>query len=241
MKNECGFVSTALLVLLPLLATAFSVIAASFYMMKDDAIARHNCRVALLESQAEVAKDLEKLLNMNSRAKILRTRRSSAEAKVIATAGAPPLNAIAQAELQEVNAEQTAFGTRQRLLIAHAKSISRQGPSQASLRVRKVLISNQIAQSEKNARSDLSPTSQTAQFNVLASPIHSPSPDYQPSPGFREQQEMKLSWSFYVSDFLPNWLNGFLPAGQLRSKAECSATLEKEDTQWRPRLTADKR
>jgi hypothetical protein len=52
---------------------------------------------------------------------------------------------------------------------------------------------------------------------------------------------MKLAWSFDVADFLPMWLKGFIPTRRLRSKAECSVTLEKEENQWRPRITADKR
>lgn len=234
--NQKGYVTTALLILMPLLLAILAVAAASYLIFKDDGKSRHLCRLELLRAQAEVATDLKTLLALNPNAKVLRLRRKIAEAKVAATVGSPA-NAAALAELRLVISAQSALAAKQRALIAHAKIVSRSSPLKTAGRIRFELQQTQRSRTEANRYSSIDVGTASAAFDVVATPIDSPTPDYQPSPSFRDRQEMKVTWTFDVSSFLPDWIRPLVHSANLSGQAECSATLEKENNRWVPRIT----
>lgn len=234
--NERGFVTAGLLVLTPLLITIIALAAAAYFLLTSDSAARHECRLQLLKAQSEVANDLNKLLEMNDEALRLRLRREQAEAHVIATSGTPAV-VFAEMELNAVINQQTFFAAQQRALILHARTISQQGPARAQIHVRP-------AAERTRARQDTPLQLQAAQklgaFTVIASPLNSLTPDYQPAPRFSQHQEMRLQWSFLIDRFLPGWLRQYLATSGLHARAQCSATIEKENGRWEAKLSADK-
>lgn len=235
--NERGFAMLSTLILLPLLITITALSGATYMLLRSDGATRHECRVELLRIQSLIARDLRRLLDLNPEATRLRYRRQAAEAKVAMTA-ATPAGAIAEMELSQVIAEQLLLAAKQQSLIQGARILSHVGPEWARQRVHR--------SSEKTKpRSSLSPLDFTAQvqgsgFPLVASPLFSPTPDYQPARDFSRLQEMKVVWSFSLEKFLPPWFQKHLPITKLKASARCSATIKEESGQWQARLTADK-
>lgn len=234
--NERGFVTIGYLIVLPLLITIVALATAAYLLLKNDGAARHECRLELLQTQAQVARDLRRLLDMNTQAQELRLRREEAEDEVAATAETPAV-ALAELKLNEVIAEQVIFSAKQKALIAHAKTLSRTGPTTAESRVHPTAESIRAPSSRSL---DFSSRHRGGAFAVIASPPTSLTPDYEPETDFSRQQEMRLQWSFSIERFLPEWLKRYLPVSGLRALAQCSATIEKEGGKWNAKLTADK-
>jgi hypothetical protein len=235
--NQRGFLTISLLIFMPLLISTIAVVAGAFFLFKSDSSTRHECRVQLLNVQAEVAEDLKKLLAMNSRAKALRKRRMMAERAVI-LALEPTTKATAQAALLAVIVQQLTFGANQRALILHAKWLSRTGPESA--RVKIVRTVRQTSSERSTSNLPITTHTQSGAFNVVASPIGSPTPDYNPSAEFSKSQRMKVRWNAAITKLLPAWFSQALDLEHLQFSGNCSVTLEKEKRKWLPKINRDR-
>ncbi len=235
--NERGFLTVSLLIFMPLFMSILAVIAGAFLLMKGDSSTRHECRMRLLSVQTEVASDLKKLLAMNQQAAILRRRRLLAERAALA-AVEPASKTAAQAALLAVIVQQLAFGVQQQALIIHGKWLSTSGPESARA---KIISTAQQTRPEPSANSlPVNTHTMVGAFHLIATPPGSPTPDYKPAPGFSRTQKMKVRWSLPVNRFLPAWFNQILDLDGIRTSAECSATLEKENRKWHPKISKDK-
>jgi hypothetical protein len=227
--NERGFVTVSLLALLPVLAAVLAAVAATFLLMKTDGAAKQACRVEVLRTQASLAKTLRDLMALNSQARNLRVRREAAEAAV-AMGEAP-----AAITLEVIMLQQTALAARQELLLAKGKLLSRTGPTLALVKAKAAVRSSSSGFSSRPVA--VTGHTSSASFDVVAEPPMDMTPDYVPSPRFRDRQEMKASWSFDLTAFLPDWVRKILGSDHLKMTGECSATLEKGETQWEPKIT----
>jgi hypothetical protein len=241
MKNERGFMSVALVALLPLLIALFAL-GAAYFIIKNDGEARHTCRVELLRAQIQIAADLRELMGLNPEAEVLRQERSLAEEELEASMaeGPGPMTAAAQVKLSLVIAKQEAFSIKQKLIISRAKMRSRLAPRRAVATVHAKLQVSHHAQAPEASADGFNSNVRLAAFDVTAEPPNSPTPDYNPSPHFRDRQEMKVRWSFDVTSYLPPWLQKITASSGVRAEAECSTTLEKEGNKWDPRITKGK-
>jgi hypothetical protein len=241
MKNQAGFATVAMVVLLPLLLALFAI-SAAYFIFKNDGEARHTCRTELLRAQSQIATDLKELLSLNTDAFLLREERRLAEEAVVAsTIESPGLGtAAAEIRLAQVIAKQQIFAIKQQLIISRARQRSLTSPGRALESVRLKLAASARVQSEDGLPYEFSSRSKPAFFDVVAQPKDSITPDYQPSPEFQRHQEMKARWSFNVGSFLPPWLRKIVPATGLQAQADCSTTLEKEGNSWEPRITKGK-
>lgn len=233
MKNENGFITSAFLILLPLFVAVLASITAAYFLFTADSRARQVCRVEVLNAQTTLAKDLNRLIDMNTQAAALRAKRKQAEA--LAASGQPQ----AVAALQAVIAEQIAFSAQQRLLLMKARLLSRTAPS--------VALTKAMASIRKSAfgfaafdfsAEAINGSAHSAAFDVLPSPPTDLTPNYRPSALFTRNQEMRARWAFDVAKLLPPWLRRLVQAQGLhrRSEGDCSATIEK-GRKWEPKMT----
>ena len=240
MRNQKGFASVTLLILTPLIVAAVAVLAAGYLILKADGQTRHLCRVRLLSAQAKVSADLRDLMALNAQAANLRTERQLADNEVRAAAEFPPLLPAAQAHQVSVIARQLTLAMNQKRLILHATMESKMAPVQTSHEVQDTLTSLGLTQTEDHFSIGFRGKTQTASFDVVASPKSNLTPDYNPSRDFENKQVMKISWSFQASALLPAWLRPLAVSSNIRARAECSAGLKKGDQQWQASLNADK-
>lgn len=230
--NARGSITVSLLVLLPLLLTALSVLSALYIILKADSVSRHVCRVTLLSAQTNVANDLANLMKLNPKARALRQAREIAEKARLFAVG--PKRVAAEAALRAVIVKQNLLAAEQKRLISKAKLTSRRAPLQARREIYRSL--NQIKWTNTDADLNSNSSSrgfrlntevQTALFDVTPEPKDSLTPDYLPSPEFSKHQEMTIDWKFDAIALLPSWLQAFLKTSALEAKADCSATLER--------------
>ena len=227
------------LALLPLLVAIMGVVLAGYLLLIADAKARHTCRVEILRAQEEVAKNLNALLALNPRARVLRLRRAHAEAKVLATVALPAAHLRAQAELKIVIREQVELADQQKKLLLRteiaAKAVSPRTLNRTRQRIRET--ENRHA---GDSRDGWRSAKKNAVLAVVPTPANSLTPDYMPDAEASTRLDARVSFSLAVTSLLPDWLRPLVDAERIRTQAECSATLEKEDSKWVPRLTAAK-
>lgn len=242
--NHRGFATTSLLALLPVLLAGAAVCAAGFLVLRTDGEARHACRIELLRSQERIAERLKKLLEMNLGARQLRIERDIAE-RAVAIAVTPPAKAAALAALEAVKIRQVAYAVRQQTLILKARMESWSGPTQGARAVRKALNEAKRRQSEQLEKNntpslDLTTTPRPALFELTNTPKESLTPDYQPSRQFSERQTMAVRWNLRIAALLPSWLRSLVASTDITLRAQCLATLEKENDEWKPKLKLDR-
>lgn len=229
----------ALLALLPLLLAVIAVVAGGLLVLRIDGQSRHACRVMLLQEQARVAEILERLRAMNPGARSLRMRRTTAE-NMLKHASTPPLKAAAWIALQEVIAEQAVFGARQKALIMQGRQVSLSAPLKAKTSVRRLFVSTRLVQGETNVELGFMSRTRVPRFELMAKPIDSPTPDYEPPAGFDQRQLMSVGWSVRISALLPDWIVPLAKTSPLKLQASCSATLEKGKDKWVALLKTDR-
>src|ERR1035437_9398500 len=123
-----GFAMVSLLALFPLLATLFVCLGAAFYIMKRKALAQAICIQQPTRMQEDLKNPLEKLLQLNPRATLLRARRQAADTNLHSAqaSGYPPVIAAAKAQQVAVIVEQTALRGKQLVLLGEAWRIREQ-------------------------------------------------------------------------------------------------------------------
>lgn len=249
--NQEGFVTTALLILLPLLLSAGLVVAAAGLLLKTDNRLRHLCRHELLRAQDEIANDLHQLLRLNRKAMFLRQQRRLAESMIL-NPQTRPAGLLLRAA---VKARQGPLALEQRSLYLHAKAKSSFAPRWVrrsladELRKMQSLFSEPRRQeADSISITDLAHQSslESASFDVTISPPDSETPDYRPSPRFQERQVMRVRWRFRVVALFPAWIRRWIKGSNLRLNSQCAAGLERISVKtggmekWRPTLIADK-
>ena len=237
LRSNRGFTVVGLLVLLPLLVSLVTSCAGAMLLLAADAELKHECRSTLLEAQSEIAEDLETLMKLNESASALRRARATAEAAV-RLAVAPPAIAAARAALVAIKAKQVALAAKQTSLLFRAKSKSRSTPLKAKLKLHRKLRDKARRLESRDSTFETRLT--TASFDVVASPRDSLTPDYHPTAGFTERQEMSVAAQWSVTSLLPEWLRRWLGREDLKMKTTCRATIVKGKRGWRSLLKTDK-
>lgn len=238
MKSQSGFSALGLLILLPLLISIASVVAAAMALLSTDAQMKQECRTTLIRAQDEIANDLESLMKLNEQASELRLEREEAEAAVVAASEFPPALAAAQAKRLAVIAQQIVLAAKQRRLWAHAKKESGSAPLKAKLKLHRAL--RERAQTFSSQAVALNSRLQPAEFDVVRRPADSLTPNYEPSPQFSARQEMQVEVEWSITSLLPDWLRKLLGGEDLKMKTTCQATIDKGDEGWRSLLKGDR-
>ena len=238
--NQRGSITISLLVLTPLFLAVLACSAGTYLTIRTDAKSRHICRVQLLSSQMRVAQLLEDLLALNSSAHRLRREREIADRNV--RLAPPAVKFIAVAHQLTVIGRQLVLAAKQKELILRGKLESFKGPSSASRKISEGLAHDQALFSDRSVQLSAKTSVDVAFFDVVPEPRGSLTPDYLPSANFERRQTMRLRWQMSVGPLLPSWLTDSFTTqkflAQLKLKAECSATLRKENSKWQPILSA---
>lgn len=242
--NERGFSTVLLLALFPLLLTILLVLSSGYLVIRADGETRHVCRVALLQSQEEVAILLEDLMKLNKRASTLRKQRKVAE--TAARFPSAESKVIAETALAFIKAQQAQLAAEQKRILFQARAISRQSPYKTRSKILRALHGLRSISSPRRRGPDFEFKVQGGSFDVIATPVGSMTPNYSPSPLFSERQSMMVRWTYSIGDILPTWWLSFDPASsQLRLSADCGATLVKprlgkRSLLWEAKLKMDK-
>lgn len=183
-KGDSGFAAISLLSILPLLLAGAAVVSSAYLVMRSDSATRHVCRLSLLNGQEKVAEKLRELVTLNKEAKALRKKRSRAE-KALRSAPSPDLKALAALNLAIVIAEQQRLALEQRRLILAGQTLSRTEPAKAAGFVERALFNLQSSQAEDRLRLLFKSRVTPGRFDVVATPINSITPDYNPSINFQ--------------------------------------------------------
>ncbi|MES2964883.1 MAG: hypothetical protein V4760_13410, partial [Bdellovibrionota bacterium] len=118
------------------------------------------------------------------------------------------------------------------------KAKSRSTPLKTKLKLHRTLRDKARLLENRNAA--LESRVRAATFDVVASPRDAITPDYHPSAGFTERQEMRVEAEWSVTSLLPAWLRQWLGRDDLKVKTTCRATIAKGTKGWRSLLKADK-
>jgi hypothetical protein len=226
-KCNGGFGSTALLAGLPLLLSLFFFIAQLYQVLHLHSATHFRCRTTLLKGQEQLSELLARLLQLNSRARVLQTLEAAAERALQASlvSGNPAAIAAAKAQLAAVHAQQMAFAFVQNTILSEARLIAAQLPA-------RVMSAYELSGATPRGQK------QTFPFGLAVEPVpaRSRSPVYRPVTNFETAQAIGVGWSIPTESFIPSLLSGyFQSATELRGR--CAATIKKEKHQWSAELT----
>jgi hypothetical protein len=219
--NQRGVSTIFLLGLLPFfLALGFGFAAFSL-AFKSYVQAQHRCRVHVLRAQHRMAGSLNKLLELNPRARTLRTERTAADRSVTAAASFPPALAAAKAWQASVIALQLQLAAQQRTLLSTARMDGAQELSELNLESGRIGV--QLG--------GVPPT----RLKVLARPMSDLSPDYEVVPVFEKAQEIRLTWkipqrTYFKIAFKTIPPNASKDFGVL--SGACAATMKRLNGKW---------
>ena len=140
MRNQKGFLVGILVVFLPLVLLSFAAVSKLKALIHPDQAALHECRVALLGTQAHAALSIQKILDLNSEVEDLRVEHliAQAELDLALAAPVPQPEAVAAAELEirRIEAAQFELGLLQKSLISEGNERLAQDVNKAEARVR---------------------------------------------------------------------------------------------------------
>lgn len=213
---------------IPLLLTVLFATGLALYALKRKSLAQSICVQQASILQNNLKGPLLKLLKMNTQAKILRARRTVAEARLVQAlaSGHPAVIAAAKLARDVVVLEQTAFHSKQLALLNEAQRL--RAHDQRELRRRVSLFP---------AAGVSTPASFPLALAVEPVPATSPSPDYVPVPGFEYAQQQSFEFSINVAADFP-FVRDFVASGWQTSR--CSVTLSERSGQWALKILAAK-
>lgn len=225
LKQENGFAAVVFLTILPVLLAGLFFLLFSQYYLKNWMQSLHICRTELLETQASVGKDLDRLMKLNPQVKALRIALNIAYIQLAAAIAAqnPAAAAAAQARIMQIKQQQRLLAGVQKALIFSANSKMLSGPLKVSRRLRE---QDQWNQARMPALFSFR-THQIRTFpNTLAVKPDSPDapPVYELQKDFTQAQALNVSWT---SEFQTNTKERF---GWIQNhhklKQNCSASLK---------------
>lgn len=238
MKSENGFASILLLAILPLILAGGLALFAFFAFIKLDLATLNICRAKQLEVQNKVAKNLERLLRLNSQALRLRFAQAHAE-KVLAAAlktALPPAIAAAEARLLSIKLRRQSLDLRQKNII-----------DEANLRVQRGAtgLAKELHYEAQRHTAPLASWFQgrlslgTSKIPSLAVKADLPevAPLYELLPEFAEAQAWTQRW--HLDFATTSWVRKYLMFKQRFARA-CTTSLYPDGAQWMARMKKDK-
>lgn len=238
-SNE-GFASILMLTALPVLLAALMFFAYSSFLVKNWMQSLHICRSGLIQTQKEVAVDLEALLRLNPLAQTLRLRLKMAYIKLAAAIASQNWGVAAQAriEISQIKAQQKKLDIAQKLLIQKANLRMKTGSFKVyqELRSQNTFIAQRLPWFFS-----FSIQAQMPRPNVLAVKSDTPemAPVYELKNAFERLQALSVSW---ISRFASGeqkdmkWISN----KHIR-KDSCSITLSSKDNlSFYPQMIEDK-
>lgn len=229
MKSQKGFISIAFISIFPLLVAAAFATYFSYSFLKSDLAVLNVCRSEQLETHNQVAKQLKKLLGMNSSAIKLRLREKLAEQKLLLAmaSGNPIAIAAAETHLAHVKALRLKLAFRQNVAIQSANT---------NLKIATYQISNSLKREWGKHMQQMAPwISSRLEIQPSPTPLLAIRPDfpdiapvYEPVPNFEEQQSWVHSWQLQL-EVKSLHFNG-------RFQRSCSTSLYQDKSDWIGRL-----
>ena len=213
MKNQNGFSSTTLLVLLPLI---LSLLVGGSYLGRnlfEWNRLHHICQIKALDHQNELRNILNKLLSLNPRAKKLLVQEAAAQAALVAATatGAAPAIVAATKRLEQIKAQQLILRIEQQSILALAQVSSR-----------KFKWSFLLNFPHANKKILHHPSGPSYPLAVQARPPHATAPEYLPTYRFEDRQAFHLIFEWESL------------------KIQCGSTLREENGKWYTHLSAAK-
>ncbi len=196
LNSNKGFASILMLTALPVLLAALMFFAYSSFLVKNWMQSLHICRSGLIQTQKEVALDLEALLRLNPVAQTLRLRLKMAYVKLAAAIASQNWGLAAQAriEIAQIKAQQKKLDLAQKLLIQKANLRMKMGSFRAyqELRSQNAFIAQRLPWFFS-----YSIQAQMPRPNVLAVKPDTPemAPVYELKNAFERLQALSVSWS----------------------------------------------
>ncbi|OQW49038.1 MAG: hypothetical protein A4S09_12765 [Proteobacteria bacterium SG_bin7] len=210
--NQQGSVSY--FVLVPSLVMILTIVAAIALLIFTFRKNQRTCRTISLDAQAIQGEALNKILNLNMKARMLRQKETAIKAAMLAGTISPPSLAKLYVALRLVQTSRRALDVQQRSIIYAANIRATQIANSSNTLPRKVI------------RLRVQPVNKSE----LA-------PEYKVDANFEKAQSLNYSYRLSMKDILPGWLlNFFIEVKDLQMK--CGATLKKKEDKWLPVLSA---
>lgn len=236
--QSAGFALITLISMIPLVMTVIFGVSLTYYVLKRKSLAQSICVNQASQLQYELKSSLEKLLRMNTRAKILRARRLIADVRLAnaITSAYPPAIALAKALREEVIMEQHEFHAEQLVLLAQAQ-ITR-SRYQVDLHPRVAHFP---------AWAVHTPTPYIRALAVDPVPENSDSPDYVPVQNFELFQQQAFSYTLNILAGFPflTELNSLRKLSSIQEftartnqTTQCSVTLTQRSSEWSIQILA---
>lgn len=213
--NQRGSITPLLLV--PLLVTILTTLAASISTLIAFQKSQKLCRSLAISAQEIQGEALEKILQLNPTAKSLRIQEKALKAAIAAAAVTPG----AQATLDKLYLSLRAIQAAQKTLDVKQKTI--------------LFTANQRSTSMASSKTPQLPA------RKLRLRIHAktsePAPEYDLDMNFERAQTLSYNYKLVLKNVLPGWLiKFFYKVSDL--DMECSSTLKQKEKKWRPALNA---
>ena len=219
-----GFIFVSFLILSSVFVSAFSLSYVLLRTLKNKSQAYSLCYKAGFKIQSQLKEKLKTLVSMNHKALFLRIKRKAAQAKYYAALSSLNPFAVSEAlvELKKVKAEQKTFKAIQKSIFIQSRTLILKEWSHFKLKSSKYL---------KN----LSKKQSKVPLAVEPKPKESDSPSYIPVKSFSKNQNIKISWTMDMFQFLPkkNLKHLDLKGG---SSHHCSVSLEGANKNFQIRL-----
>jgi len=227
LRQEDGFAATVFLTILPVLLAGLFFLLFSQYYLKNWTQSLYTCRSELLDTQAAVRKNLEKLMALNPEVRALRIALNEAYVELAAAAAAenPGWAAEVQRRINQIKMQQRQIDAQQKFYIMTSNLKMANGAQKV---IRLLHEQDQWNQSHLPSMLSFRIRNIAPKLTLLAVKPDIPdvAPVYEPKNDFTQEQELRVSW---ISEFQTQpterfrWLSNHHKINQ-----SCGASLKDE-------------
>jgi len=241
LKNKHGFALILMLALMPLIMSAMIA-----YLLLNTSLqtwmnSLHLCRTQLLETQNQVGRDLDELLQTNNLVKTVRTQIVTTQLAIVAATAAYQLYAVPplQKALLGFQQEERAIGALQKGLIVSANAKMKLGSLNAQRKIQAQYRDLAPKMIEFVSLKLVSSRYATKRLAVKADRPSAPAAVYELENNFKQRQSLSVFWTTEIKIIDSQWSKNWFRFSSQKSES-CSSTLEKKDEQWKSILNEDK-
>ncbi len=236
-RNQKGFFSLLTVMLLPFVLALFASVYVLAGIVQINTHVNSDCRRQQIAAQAEVRKLLEKILEQNPKAKLLRTALTAAEAELaLVSVSEPQAIPIVLQKIEKIKTKRATLDAFQKSLLTAANLLLLEKSAEVS------------ARAQKNTQDFSRSSSSLFIFRPLVSPSRRPTlpiepeyadvaPPYRTLPDFSQRVSMDQKWQYRLS--VAKVFQPFLK-GEATFQKLCSTTLAPEGNTWRIETAEDK-
>ncbi len=243
LKNKCiisskrGFFIAIMPFLIVLLLSLFSVVFASFYVIRFHHKSQHLCRKHVLKAQETMGASLKTLLFLNNSARSLNSSYRALESlqKISYLTLYPPFITSVKKAKRLIAYLKKALSAKQRMILFQGNSLANHHLNQFVIDFRHMTHKNDTLWFKEIRQLHSSSRFSPARLAVISTKKRSNDvPIYQTSKPFPQKQEVKAFWEFRFKSEEQGWLFSRLTIPYLRS--QCAATLFNRRDTWIPIL-----